>query len=135
MYTLQGKSDQYATRIPRSIRVWSQNICLSRGQRMATIRVVPTRSKQAPTPERNLGDSKIDRPGRCLGSPHSPSLTRLGVGERGFGQVVTRLHRLAGPIYQHVIGTFNTCSWGPTHWSLTDTGEGYNHVTPHVIEG
>jgi hypothetical protein len=32
---------------------------------------------------------------------------------------------------------FNTCSWGTTHWSLTDTGEGYNlrgvsfsHTTP-----
>jgi hypothetical protein len=25
-----------------------------------------------------------------------------------------------------VIGTFNTCSWGLTHQSLTDTGRGYN---------
>jgi hypothetical protein len=50
----------------------------------------------------------------------------LGVGKRGFSQVVTQLHRLTGPIYQHAIGTFNTCSWGPTHWSLTDTGRCYN---------
>jgi hypothetical protein len=28
--------------------------------------------------------------------------------------------------HRHVIGTFNTCSWGPTHRSLTDTGRGYN---------
>jgi hypothetical protein len=28
--------------------------------------------------------------------------------------------------HQHVIGTFNTCSQGPTHWSLTNIGEGYN---------
>jgi hypothetical protein len=33
---------------------------------------------------------------------------------------------LLGPHRQHVINTFNTCSWGPTHWSLTDTSGGYN---------
>jgi hypothetical protein len=33
---------------------------------------------------------------------------------------------LLDPYYQHVIGTFNTCSRGPTHRSLTDTGGGYN---------
>jgi hypothetical protein len=61
----------------------------------------------------------------------------LGVGERGFGQVVTQLHQLTGPIYQHAIGMFNTCSQGPTHLSLADTGGGYNlggagfpHTTP-----
>jgi hypothetical protein len=39
--------------------------------------------------------------------------------------------------HQHAIGTFNTCSRGPTHWSLTDTGGDYNlggaglpHTTP-----
>jgi hypothetical protein len=53
---------------------------------------------------------------------------RLSVGERGFDQVVAQLHRLVGPIYQHAIGTFNTCSWGRTHRSLTDTGRDYNHL-------
>jgi hypothetical protein len=45
--------------------------------------------------------------------------------------------RLTEPIYQHAIGTFNTCSRGTTHWSLIDTGGGYNlgnagfpHTTP-----
>jgi hypothetical protein len=45
--------------------------------------------------------------------------------------------RLTGPIYQHTINTFNTCSREPTHRSLTDTGGGYNlgranfsHTTP-----
>jgi hypothetical protein len=33
---------------------------------------------------------------------------------------------LTGPIYQYAIDTFNTCSWKPTHWSLTDIGGGYN---------
>jgi hypothetical protein len=33
---------------------------------------------------------------------------------------------LTGPIYHHAISMFNTCSWGPTHRSLTNTGGGYN---------
>jgi hypothetical protein len=37
-----------------------------------------------------------------------------------------RLLGLPGPYHQHAIGTFNTCSWGPTERSLTDTGGGYN---------
>jgi hypothetical protein len=36
MYTLQGKPDQHVIRIPRSFCVWSQTICISRGQRIAT---------------------------------------------------------------------------------------------------
>jgi hypothetical protein len=39
--------------------------------------------------------------------------------------------------HQHAIGTFNTCSWGSTHQSLTDAGGGYSledadlpHTTP-----
>jgi hypothetical protein len=36
----------------------------------------------------------------------------LGVGERGFDQVITQLHQLTGPIYQHAISTFNAYSWG-----------------------
>jgi hypothetical protein len=38
----------------------------------------------------------------------------------------SRLLGLLDPYDQYVIGTFNTCSCGPTEWSLTDTGGGYN---------
>jgi hypothetical protein len=55
----------------------------------------------------------------------------LGVGERVFSQVVT----------QHAISTFNTCSRGATHWSLSDTGgsdslEGvvFPHTTPRPFQ-
>jgi hypothetical protein len=37
-----------------------------------------------------------------------------------------RLLSLLGPLHQCAIGTFNTCSQGPTEWSLTDAGRGYN---------
>jgi hypothetical protein len=33
---------------------------------------------------------------------------------------------LPGRYHRHAIGTFNTCSRGPTERSLTDTGGGYN---------
>jgi hypothetical protein len=39
----------------------------------------------------------------------------------------SRLLGLPGPYHRHAIGTFNTCSRGLTHRSLTDTGGGYNH--------
>jgi hypothetical protein len=38
----------------------------------------------------------------------------------------SRLLGLPGAYHWHAIGTFNTCSQGPTHRSLTDTGGGYN---------
>jgi hypothetical protein len=48
---------------------------------------------------------------------------------------------LLGPYHQHMISTFNTCSWGPTYQSLTDTGGGYNlrgadllHHTPRPFQ-
>jgi hypothetical protein len=37
-----------------------------------------------------------------------------------------RLLGLPGPYHRHAIGTFNTCSWGPTHRSLTNIGGSYN---------
>jgi hypothetical protein len=37
-----------------------------------------------------------------------------------------RLLSLPGTYHRHTIGTFNTCSQGPSHRSLIDTGEGYN---------
>jgi hypothetical protein len=33
---------------------------------------------------------------------------------------------LLGPYHQDMISMFNTCSWGPTHRSLTETGGRYN---------
>jgi hypothetical protein len=52
-----------------------------------------------------------------------------------------RLLGLLGPYHQHAIGMFNTCSQGPTHWSLTDSGGGYNlegagfpHTTPWLSQ-
>jgi hypothetical protein len=65
----RGKPDQHATRIPRSVRVWSQIICISRGPHITTFHESPTdldephcsREKGLPTqsPARRLTDPRI----------------------------------------------------------------------------
>jgi hypothetical protein len=66
----------------------------------------------------------------------SPTKTNEVVGKRQ-ASVDNQLLGLLDPYHRHVIGTFNTCSRGPTHRSLTDTGRGYSledasfpHTTP-----
>jgi hypothetical protein len=46
--------------------------------------------------------------------------------EESHTSINSRLLCLPGPYHRHAIGTFNTCSWGPTERSLTDTGGDYN---------
>jgi hypothetical protein len=57
--------------------------------------------------------------------------------EQSQASINGRLLGLLGPYHQHAIGTFNTCSRGPTHRSVTDRCGGYNrkgavfsHTTP-----
>jgi hypothetical protein len=68
---------------------------------------------------------RLTRPSSWITSfplPHDS----LGVGERCFGQVVTQLYQLTGPIYHHAIGVFNACSRRLIYRFLTDTGNVYN---------
>jgi hypothetical protein len=60
--------------------------------------------------------------------PYPASLSSQPMKQWGQSQasINGRLLGLLGPYHQYVIGTFNTCSWGPTEWSLIDTGGGYN---------
>jgi hypothetical protein len=66
----------------------------------------------------------------------SPTIANEAVGKRQ-ASVDNQLLGLPGPYHRHAIGTFNTCSRGPTHRSLTDTGGAYSlkgaglpHTTP-----
>jgi hypothetical protein len=61
-------------------------------------------------------------------SPYPISLPRQPLKPWGQSQpsVDCQLLGLLGPYLCHAIGMFNTCSRGPTHRSLTDTGRGYN---------
>jgi hypothetical protein len=55
----------------------------------------------------------------------SPTTANKVVG-KSQASIDNRLLGLSGLYHQHAIGTFNTCSRGPTHWCLTDSGEGYS---------
>jgi hypothetical protein len=72
-------------------------------------------------------------------SPYLVSLPSQPMKQWGQSQasIESRLLGLLDPYHQHVTGTFNTCSQGPTHRSLTDIGGDYNrggvgfpHTTP-----
>jgi hypothetical protein len=74
----------------------------------------------------------------CLSFSHNTTIEALGLSQVS---VDGNLLGLLGSFHQHTISTFNTCSWGPTHRSLTDTGGGYNlggaslpHHTPRPFQ-
>jgi hypothetical protein len=65
----------------------------------------------------------------------------LGVGERGFGQVMIQLHQLTGPITPACDRYVQYLLAGATHRSLIDTGGGYSlegasfsHTTPRPFQ-
>jgi hypothetical protein len=77
-----------------------------------------------------------DRPIRGSVPSFSPKPTNKLVG-LSQASVDDKLLGLLGPYRQHAIGTFNTCSWGPTYQFVIDTGGGYSlegasfpHTTP-----
>jgi hypothetical protein len=55
----------------------------------------------------------------------SPTTANKAV-EKNQASVDNRLLGLPGPYHWYAIGMFNTCSWGSTHRSLTDSGRGYS---------
>jgi hypothetical protein len=127
MYTLQGKPNQHATRFPRSVRVWSTIIRISRGAHITTFHTVVNRFEQIhctredglPTQftARRTSDPRV----RTQLLPQQPKSN----GEKST-PVDNRLLGLQGPYHRHAIGTFHTCSRGPTERSLIDTGGDYN---------
>jgi hypothetical protein len=131
MYTLQEKSNQHATRIPHSVPIWSQTICISRGQRIATFcKSLIDLDGSHYSHEKGIPDYIPSMPAdRSMGA-HLVSLLLATKEVVGLSQasVDSRLLGLPGPYLWHAIGLFNTCSRGPTRRSSTDTGGGYNHV-------
>jgi hypothetical protein len=74
---------------------------------------------------------------RSTGRPSFSPTTAHGAVGKSQTSVDIRLLGLSDLYHWHAIDTFNTCSRGSTHRSLTDTGGGYNlessglpHTTP-----
>jgi hypothetical protein len=93
-------------------------------------------------PLRKSAPNSTSQPGWVAHGTHlsfSPNTTIEAIG-LSQASIDGELLGLLGPYHQHAIGTFNTCSRGPTHWSLTDRGGGYNlggaglpHHTPPIF--
>jgi hypothetical protein len=66
--------------------------------RVGNLSLVPTRTKHAPTPERSLGDQRQTGPAVSWVTSFPQPHDSLGVGERGFDQVVAQLPQLTRPI-------------------------------------
>jgi hypothetical protein len=95
MYTLQGKT--------RSTRHTLSTLDLHRVPDhtshvvyVGNLSLVLTRIKHAPTPRRSLSDRRQTGPARVTSFPLPHD--SLGVGERGFGHMVTQLHQLTRSI-------------------------------------
>jgi hypothetical protein len=125
MYTLQGKPNQHTTHIPHWVRVWSQTIRISRGQRIATFHESSTDLNGSHYSwEKGISNSIPGMPVNRSAGPHPVSLllSTTEVVSLSQASVDSGLLGLSGPYHWYAIGTFNTCSRGPTRRSLTDTG-------------
>jgi hypothetical protein len=122
------KFDQHATRFPRSVCVWSTTIRISRGPHIATFHTVVNRFEQIHCTREEGSRHNPQHAGRLIHRSvpsFSPTIANRAM-EKSQTSVDNWLLGLSGPCHRHAIGTFNTCSRGPTHRSLTDSGGGYN---------
>jgi hypothetical protein len=133
------KSDQHATHILCSVRVWCQSIRISRGQCIATFCEVINRFVQMHCPREEGLPTQFTTRRPSDPRVHTQLLShnsQWGSGEKQ-ASIDNQLLGLPGPYHRLVIDTFNTCSRGPTLRSLTDIGGGYSlkdvgfpHTTP-----
>jgi predicted nucleic acid-binding Zn ribbon protein len=129
IYESRDDSNQ-CTHIPRLVRVWSQTICISCDQCIATFRKVVNNGGQSHCsrgkglPTQSTAHRVIDPWIRTQFL--SQDSHRISGGKAP--SIDGRLLDLPDPYHRYAIDTFNTYSRGPTHRSLTDTGGGYNQL-------
>jgi hypothetical protein len=129
MYTLQGKTQStWRIRFPRQSMY--DRYTLSTGSSRTWQPFTSRRQSWAGPllPRKRAPDTIYITPADRSAGLYPVSLPSQLMKQWGQSQpfVDGRLLTLSGPYHRHEIGTFNTCSWGPTHRSLTDTGGGYN---------
>jgi hypothetical protein len=134
----KGNPNQHTTCIPRSVRVWSQTIRISRSQCISIFREVVNSDGQSHCSWENGSRYNPQHDGwpiRRSVPNFSPELVIKAVRVKP-PFIDFKLLGLLGLYHQHVIGMFNTYSRGPIHWSLADTGGGYSlegTEFPHTI--
>jgi hypothetical protein len=124
----RGNPDQHTTRFPRSVRIWSTTICISRGPHIATFHTIVNRFEQIHCTQEEglLTQSTAQHPS----DPQVRTQLLSHSSQRAVGKsqapVDNRLLGLPDPYHRYAIDTFNICSRGPTERSLIDTSGGYN---------
>jgi hypothetical protein len=124
----RGKSDQYdmyaSHASPRTSGVRFLQTVPIRGN---LSRVVNRVGRILLILRKSVPDS-TSQPGWVAHETHLNFSSNTAIGSVGLSQasINSRLLGLPHPYQQHVIGTFNTCSWIPTPQSLTDTGGTYH---------
>jgi hypothetical protein len=125
MYTLQGKTrPTWYVRFPRQ-STYAQRLLPAGSPHTWQLFVKSSTAMDRTTALEKKGSRH--NPQRVGWSIHEsipsfspePAIEAVGVKPPSIGN---QLLGLPGPYHRHAIGTFNTCSWGPTHRSLIDTG-------------
>jgi hypothetical protein len=95
---------------------------------VATFHQSSTELSRPATPEKKGSRHNPQRAADRSVGPYPASLSSQPLKQWGQSQasINGRLLGLLGSYHQYTISTFNTCSWGPTERSLTDTDGGYN---------
>jgi hypothetical protein len=114
--------------LPTSVHVRSAYAFCGQSPYMTTFHESSTELSRPTAPEKKGSRHNPQRTADRSASPYPASLPSQLIKCWGQSQasINDRLLGLLGPYHQYVISTFNTCSRGPTKWSLTDTGRGYN---------
>jgi hypothetical protein len=122
------KPDQHAIRFSRSVHVWVKTIHISRVSHIATFHTVINRFEQIHCPREQALLTQSTTPGWLIREsvPNFSPTTANEAMEKSQASVDNRLLGLLGLYQRHAIGTFNTCSRGPTHRSLIDTSRSYS---------
>jgi hypothetical protein len=130
MYTLQGNPTN-TPHISHAQSVYSPGPYVSHMINACNLSWVIDRFRRIPLlPRKRIPDSIPGTPADQSAGSHPVSLLLSTTEVVGLNQafVDNRLLSLSGSYHRYAIGTFNTCSRGPTHRSLTDTCGGCNHL-------
>jgi hypothetical protein len=114
--------------LPASVHVCPTYAFYEQSPYVATFHESSIELSRPTTPEKKGSRHNPQRAADRSAGPYPASLPSQPMKQLGQRQasINSRLLGLLGSYHQYAIGTFNTCSWGPTERSLTDTGGSYN---------
>jgi hypothetical protein len=129
MYTLQGKTrPTWHVRFPRHFTYTRRTLPAGSPRTWQPFIQSSPDLNRSTAPEKKGSRHNLQHavhPIRGSVPSFSPTTANGAVG-KSQAFVDSRLLDLPDPYHRHAIGTFNTCSRGPTEWSLIDIDGGYN---------